>query len=493
MRCIRGDSGGDLRSRSAHAHIAASILYCIASLEALCDLGDGGGEWLEGPLIRIYWAMTSVSVAFTNVAGLLAHGSKSRCRNAEVLRSRSAAETASGVRQRWRICMSDGERVHAYTETVVESQLGFSVSRRALLHHLALGALAVALPRSGALVAAPLAETVRGAAWKQVPLPTESVLFDIDFSQKDPNHGWLVGTRGLVLETRDGGETWEPRAFEDVEREEELNYRFSNVSFSGDEAWVIGKPPVMLRSTDGGKNWSRILLSPKLPGEPLLVTALGPNCAEMVTSSGAIYVTENGGINWKALVRETIDATLNRTISSGITGASYFTGSIVSVSRDVHGNYIAIPSRGNFFLTWVPGSDFWTPHARSTSRRISAIGFIQNDATKGIWETIRGGGLGFTKPNVNLNSTETIAFDMVDSKTGGYGILDVAFQDDRHVWAAVGGGSMYRSDDGGKTWRRDPLVSKVGANLYKIKFFGSQRGFVLGADGVLLKFHPENV
>jgi hypothetical protein len=30
--------------------------------------------------------------------------------------------------------------------------------------------------------------------------------------------------------------------------------------------------------------------------------------------------------NWKAAVEETISATLNRTVSSGITGASYYTG-----------------------------------------------------------------------------------------------------------------------------------------------------------------------
>lgn len=33
---------------------------------------------------------------------------------------------------------------------------------------------------------------------------------------------------------------------------------------------------------------------------------------------GAIYVTSNGAMNWTAAVQETVDATLNRVISSGI-------------------------------------------------------------------------------------------------------------------------------------------------------------------------------
>lgn len=32
---------------------------------------------------------------------------------------------------------------------------------------------------------------------------------------------------------------------------------------------------------------------------------------------GAIYVTDNGAQSWKAAVQETVDATLNRTVSSG--------------------------------------------------------------------------------------------------------------------------------------------------------------------------------
>ena len=53
-------------------------------------------------------------------------------------------------------------------------------------------------------------------------------------------------------------------------------------------------------------------MSPKLPGEPTSITSLGPGKAEMTTSVGAVYVTDNAGRNWKAQVKETIDATLNR-------------------------------------------------------------------------------------------------------------------------------------------------------------------------------------
>jgi hypothetical protein len=35
----------------------------------------------------------------------------------------------------------------------------------------------------------------------------------------------------------------------------------------------------------------------------------------MVTDEGAIYITANGGYNWRAAVQETVSATLNRRVS----------------------------------------------------------------------------------------------------------------------------------------------------------------------------------
>ena len=108
---------------------------------------------------------------------------------------------------------------------------------------------------------------------------------------------------------------------------------------------------------------------------------------------GRQQYTSNAGRNWKALVQETIDATLNRVSSSGVSGASYFTGSILPSIRDRSGNYLAVSSRGNFYLTWRPGDDFWTPHNRNTARRIQGMGYVNGDVRNGLWMSLNGGGL----------------------------------------------------------------------------------------------------
>ncbi|KAG7356269.1 Ycf48-like protein [Nitzschia inconspicua] len=348
----------------------------------------------------------------------------------------------------------------------------------------AAAALATATSTLGGM---PQSAEAASQMWKPVKLPFQETLYDIDFDT--PEHGYLVGSRGSFAETNDGGETWEARSFSNLDAEEEVTYRFTVASFTNGEGWVLGKPTLMLHTKDSGKTWERIPLSPKLPGEPTYITSLGPGKAEMTTSSGAVYVTDNAGRNWKAQVKETIDATLNRISSSGVSGASYFTGNIINQIRDDDGAYLAVSSRGNFFLTWEPGNDFWIPHNRGTPRRIQNMGFVEGDINKGVWMTLNGGKLLICYSEPDLKA-DTFDFKEANIKTGGYGITDVAWRTKDEVWAVGGSNTMYVSNDGGRNFSFDKSANDIPGNLYNVKFFKEfgNKGFALGSNGLLLKY-----
>lgn len=348
-------------------------------------------------------------------------------------------------------------------------------------------AVAAGIVTSASVLNPEPAEAAAQQNWEQIALPFSDTLYDISFDTAD--HGYLVGARGAFAETYDGGKTWEARSFSNLDPEEEVTYRFQVVSFKDGEGWVLGKPTLLLHTKDGGKTWERIPLSPKLPGEPQSIIALGPNRAEMTTSSGAIYTTDNAGRNWKAQVKETIDATLNRISSSGVSGASYFSGSIISQVRDDLGAYLAVSSRGNFFLTWEPGQEFWIPHNRGTSRRIQTMGFVQGDIKQGLWMTLNGGKL-LISPNEPDLTKDTFDFTEADIKTGGYGITDVAWRNKNEVWAVGGSNTMYVSTDGGKKFVFDKSANDIPGNLYNVEFFPqfNNVGFALGSNGLLLKY-----
>lgn len=176
---------------------------------------------------------------------------------------------------------------------------------------------------------------------------------------------------------------------------------------------------ILLHSEDSGATWTRIPLSNKLPGAPIKVTALpGKGEAEMCTESGAIYVTNNTAYTWKAAVQETVDATLNRTVSSGISGASYYEGSFANIVRSPSGSYIGISSRGNFYMTWSPGDASWEPHNRPSKRRLQNLGWTNDER---IWVTTRGGDVLFSEDDGV--SAENFGNAKIGSR--GFGLLDI--------------------------------------------------------------------
>ncbi|QHU99139.1 photosynthesis system II assembly factor Ycf48 [Synechocystis sp. CACIAM 05] len=295
--------------------------------------------------------------------------------------------------------------------------------------------------------------------WQEIALETDSTFADIAFTE-DPNHGWLVGTKETIFETTDGGDTWEQKLIDLGEEKAS----FSAVSFSGNEGWITGKPSILLHTTDGGQTWARIPLSEKLPGAPYSIIALGPQTAEMITDLGAIYKTTNGGKNWKALVEGAV-------------------GVARTIQRSPDGRYVAVSARGNFYSTWAPGQTEWTPHNRNSSRRLQTMGYGKDGQ---LWLLARGGQLQFSTDPDAEEWSDVIA----PQDKGSWGLLDLSFRTPEEVWVAGASGNLLMSQDGGQTWAKDTGVEDIPANLYRVVFLSPEKGFVLGQDGILLKYNP---
>ncbi|NES05659.1 MAG: photosynthesis system II assembly factor Ycf48 [Okeania sp. SIO2F4] len=297
--------------------------------------------------------------------------------------------------------------------------------------------------------------------WEVIQLPTEVTLFDIGFTD-DSDHGWIVGGDTTLLETTDGGKTWEPKT---IDLEEKV--RLTSVSFNGNEGWIVGQPSLLLHTDDGGESWSTIPLSSKLPGAPNTIIALGPNSAEMTTDVGAIYRTKDGGQNWRAQVEDAV-------------------GVVRNISRSSDGKYIAVSAKGNFYSTWEPGQTSWTPHNRQNSRRLENMGFGDDGR---LWLLARGGQLRFSDPENLEEWGEAINPEYATS----WGLLDLAYRTPDEIWISGGSGNLLRSTDGGQTWEKDLDVENVPENFYNIVFINSETGFILGQRGTMLKYNSSAV
>ncbi|MGG6293536.1 photosynthesis system II assembly factor Ycf48 [Leptolyngbya sp. AN02str] len=294
--------------------------------------------------------------------------------------------------------------------------------------------------------------------WEVVPLPTDATLSDIAFSA-DSNHGWLVGKNTTLLETNDGGATWESRV---ISLDDAQPYTFTSVSFSGDEGWIAGQPSILLHTTDGGRSWARIPLSDQLPGSPNTVLALGPSAAEMTTDIGAIYQTRDGGKSWQAMVQQAV-------------------GVVRNLARSPDGRYVAVSARGNFYSTWEPGQEAWVQHNRNSSRRLQSMGFSPDGH---LWILARGGLVQFENPENPDEWTEPVTPEFSTS----WGLLDLAYRTPNEVWVSGGSGNLLYSSDGGASWQKDRAVEDTPSNFYKIVFVNSEQGFILGQGGTLLRY-----
>ena len=299
--------------------------------------------------------------------------------------------------------------------------------------------------------------TASASPWQPVDIHTKSNPLDLAFTNSQ--HGFLVGSNRLILETDDGGASWQERA---LELPAEENFRLISIDFSGDEGWIVGQPGLLLHSDNAGQSWSRLFLDTKLPGEPYLITALGRNSAELATNVGAVYRTKDAGTSWQAEVEDAA-------------------GSVRDLRRSEDGRYVSVSSLGNFFATWNPGETVWTPHQRVSSQRLQAMGF-QPDG--GLWMVARGAQLRFSDAAASADDWSKPMIPI----TNGYGYLDMAWDPSGAIWTGGGSGTLLVSNDGGKTWQKDPVGSQQPTNFTRIAFFDDGKGFVMGERGSLLRW-----
>ena len=301
--------------------------------------------------------------------------------------------------------------------------------------------------------------------WQKVELNTQANPLDIAFV--DQSNGFLVGTNRLILETNDGGQNWMERS---LDLPEEENFRLISIDFKGNEGWIAGQPGLVMHTSDAGKNWTRLFLGNKLPGDPYLITTLDTDSAELATTAGAIYRTNNAGSTWEGQVSDA-------------------SGGVRDLRRTADGDYVSVSSLGNFYATLKRGQENWEPHQRASSKRVQSIGYQPNGS---LWMLSRGAEIRFNDKN-NEEEEESWSKPIVPI-VNGYNYLDLAWDPDQNVWAAGGNGTLLVSNDQGQEWQLDPVGAEQPSNLIRILFVSSDseampKGFVLGERGVLLRWN----
>ena len=92
-----------------------------------------------------------------------------------------------------------------------------------------------------------------GESWTRLQSPTRRLLLGGIFI--DEYRGWLVGAGSTVIQTSDGGETWHSSRLTDAIRKP---IRFAATSFVDNRlGWVVGSAGSIYRTTNGGRTWQQ--------------------------------------------------------------------------------------------------------------------------------------------------------------------------------------------------------------------------------------------
>ncbi len=90
-----------------------------------------------------------------------------------------------------------------------------------------------------------------GSEWTQVVSPSRSKLNRVWF--QDDKHGWAIGNHATILETKDGGLSWDLRYFDGM-----AEPLYDIIDLSSDEYLVVGRRATAMISRNRGRTWERI-------------------------------------------------------------------------------------------------------------------------------------------------------------------------------------------------------------------------------------------
>ncbi len=133
-----------------------------------------------------------------------------------------------------------------------------------------------------------------GLTWRQIIVPTTSLLVDVAFA--DASRGMVVGHDAVILETQDGGESWRR-----LHWAPDLEAPLMAVTLHPDgSAIAAGAYGLYMESFDGGETWrDRFIADEELHFNQIL--DIDARALVIVGELGGIYRTQDAGFDWQSV------------------------------------------------------------------------------------------------------------------------------------------------------------------------------------------------
>lgn len=192
--------------------------------------------------------------------------------------------------------------------------------------------------------------------WHQVDVPTQATLTAITFINE--NLGWAVGHEGIILNTQDGGFSWQVQQHLPQMQKPLLDIAFRNEK----EGVAVGAYGMFFRTFDGGSNWQQEFHTSLLIQEDL------DYLAELKQEDEQAYLEERASIlpHFNRIVVDGrtsfLVGELGLIAKSNDFGKTWnrfdqiYHGSFFDLIRTQQGNLLAVGLRGNSYRTLTNGA-----------------------------------------------------------------------------------------------------------------------------------------
>jgi len=262
----------------------------------------------------------------------------------------------------------------------------------------------------------------------------------------DGKHGFMLTTGSDLLETKDGGLSWQGKLPGLVSGGGDLNF------VDATTGWMLLSDGRLYKTTDGGATW----------GAPQTVRSGGLSIVRFVDAnrgwgrqrynSGSFVLSTDGGQTWSDLTMPTYDA------QALYLGADQ--------------RMVAYGSNGLIALT-TDGGKTWDQRFTGTSSTFYKV--AAQDAST-LWAVGTGGQV---RRSADAGST-WVSVDLGLL----YDLRDIVFASSKVGWIVGNQGTILATVDGGKTWTRQ--AANTQRNLVKIIATDSKTAWISGEYGTLI-------
>lgn len=298
---------------------------------------------------------------------------------------------------------------------------------------------------------------------------------------------WVGGSKGTILRTTDGGQTWQRNSPPSTET---LDFRDVH-AFSADVALAMSAGEAsegkarMYRTTDGGQTWQLVFQTTQkgvfLDGLDFWDDAHGLCFGDPVDGKFYVLTTDDGGKTWREVPRDAFPPVRP--------GEAAFAASGTSVVVLKNSGFAWIGTGGGAFARVFRTADrgrTWqvaqTPMPASASSGIFGLRFWSKN------EGLAVGGDYKNERDSTSNALCTTDGGKTWQATGPMrpgGLKESAALVGRRL-VAVGPSGTAFSDDFGKTWQR------LDASPFHAVSFAEGSGWAVGGRGLIARFQPQH-